>query len=1170
MLLLQRRGARHRIDGGGAGRGGRNRAAAAFHNAEEVRRLPAHETLGDNPRRRARPRGQTLGIVAAPERGRAEIVHRHMREIVTPGVGDREFAEHVVEDRGRRLDGVVALHEASRLEAREGEGVDVFLQRHAVLQAERDRDGEVVHHRPEGRALLVHVDEDLAEAAVLVFAGAQVNLVPADDRLLGVALAAARQLLALAHLLDALDDALDDLLRDLRHPRGGRHGNQRLDRVVRILFFVFDQRRIQRLAELRAVAVEGVRLQRELPREQVGRFAILDRGLVRHVDRLRDRARDEGLRRRHHADVALHREVALAEAPAGVRAIEHRIVLELEVRRAFQRHRAADMDVRGLDVLLREAEEGQELEGHVRELGIGHAESLHRLIAEGPAVEGELDVEGRGEGLLELLQHLVGETLGLQRGVVDARRLPDRPVTDGIGLDLADLRLGIAERAQSRQRGLVDDLEVAAAGQLLELHQREIGLDAGGVAIHHETDGAGGGDHGRLGVAVAVLHTERERLIPRGDGVVDEVRDRAVGAIERHRVDGEALVALRLAFGGAGVVADNAQHMRRVLLVAGESADFSGDFRRGLVAHAGHQRGQRTAERTALFRVVGEAHGHQQAADVGVAEAERAKLVGEFGDFLRGELRHQHGDLEHQRPEADGVLIGLDVEDARFGIVVLQQVHRREIACGVIEEHVFRARIGRVDPARRGAGVPIVHRGVEVQARIRRGPGGIADLLPEVAGLKGLDDLAILAGGEVPLAAGFHGAQELVVQRDRVVRILTGDGEISLRIPIGVVGVELEILVALLGELDDALDVVIRHHHLAGGLDLALENRVLLGIEAGIARTFAVEAGAHDGFQRLGVDLGAGDERRNLLLFLHLPVDIGLDIRVIGVDDDHLRRAARGAAGLDRARRTVADLEEAHQARGAAAAGEALAFTAQGREVRAGARAILEEARLANPEVHDAAFVDEIVLHALDEAGMRLRMLVGGFRLRQLAGLVVDIIVALAGAIDAIGPMQAGVEPLRRIRRATLRRQHEAHFVVEGLGVGLGGEIATLPAPVGPAAGEAVGDFLHRGLGAVALLLGQGGEGSLIRDRAPEERGNVVLLDLLQPGRDTGLAEILLREHVRGDLAPARGDFELFKPEHHGPVGILDLRPGFMEGDPRVRGVACRGVEPFELHRLSP
>src|SRR3546814_6975451 len=76
----------------------------------------------------------------------------------------------------------------------------------SVLQADRDGDGEVVHQAAEGGAFLVHVDEDLADRAVLVFAGAQVDLVAADDGLLGVALAALRQALA---ALAALEDALD-------------------------------------------------------------------------------------------------------------------------------------------------------------------------------------------------------------------------------------------------------------------------------------------------------------------------------------------------------------------------------------------------------------------------------------------------------------------------------------------------------------------------------------------------------------------------------------------------------------------------------------------------------------------------------------------------------------------------------------------------------------------------------------------------------------------------------------------------------------------------------------------------------------------------------------------------------------------------------------------------
>ena len=95
----------------------------------------------------------------------------------------------------------------------------------------------------------------------------------------------------------------------------------------------------------------------------------------------------------------------------------------------------------------------------------------------------------------------------------------------------------------------------------------------------------------------------------------------------------------------------------------------------------------------------------------------------------------------------------------------------------------------------------------------------------------------------------------------------------------------------------------------------------------------------------------------------------------------------------------------------------------------------------------------------LDEAGVRLRVLVGAGRLHQLARLEVDVEVPLPRPVDAVGPVQPGVEPLRRVRRAHLRRQHVAHLVVVGARVGLGREVAALPAPVGPGAGQPVEDL---------------------------------------------------------------------------------------------------------------
>src|SRR5690606_15112065 len=170
----------------------------------------------------------------------------------------------------------------------------------------------------------------------------------------------------------------------------------------------------------------------------------------------------------------------------------------------------------------------------------------------------------------------------------------------------------------------------------------------------------------------------------------------------------------------------------------------------------------------------------------------------------------------------------------------------------------------------------------------------------------------------------------------------------------------------------------------------------------------------------------------------------------------------------------------------------------------AGARTVLEQARLAHPQVHDTTLVDEVVGNRLDEAGVRLRMLVGRARLGQLAGERVDVIVALAGTVDAVGPVQAGVEPLRRVRRDALGREHVRELVTEGEGVFFGVEVTALPAPVGPGAGETVEDLTRIGLRAITLVLGKLGERLLIGHRTPEERRDVVLLDLPQPRRDAG------------------------------------------------------------------
>ena len=72
-----------------------------------------------------------------------------------------------------------------------------------------------------------------------------------------------------------------------------------------------------------------------------------------------------------------------------------------------------------------------------------------------------------------------------------------RRAFDGAGgVDVADdgvgLLVGVAELKERRGDSVVHDLDHAAADQLFVFHQREIRLDAGGVAIHKKSDRACG------------------------------------------------------------------------------------------------------------------------------------------------------------------------------------------------------------------------------------------------------------------------------------------------------------------------------------------------------------------------------------------------------------------------------------------------------------------------------------------------------------------------------------------------------------------------------------------------------------------------------------------------------------------------------------------------------
>ena len=163
-------------------------------------------------------------------------------------------------------------------------------------------------------------------------------------------------------------------------------------------------------------------------------------------------------------------------------------------------------------------------------------------------------------------------------------------MADGVGFDLGKRAFSVAERAQGFRHRLVDDFEVAAAGEFLEFNEREIGLDAGRVAIHHEADGAGRRDDGRLGIAIAMLLTEFEGAVPGPSRRVAKASVFEGGVVQRHRCNGELFIKLCLAVRGAPMVAHDAQHVVGVRLVTRERPEFGGHLGARRVGNAGHDR----------------------------------------------------------------------------------------------------------------------------------------------------------------------------------------------------------------------------------------------------------------------------------------------------------------------------------------------------------------------------------------------------------------------------------------------------------------------------------------------------------------------------------------------------------------------------------------------------
>ena len=74
---------------------------------------------------------------------------------------------------------------------------------------------------------------------------------------------------------------------------------------------------------------------------------------------------------------------------------------------------------------------------------------------------------------------------------IESRGTLDRVVGVDVSQNGVDLLRCITEFVQTQTHGLVDDFQHPAAGELFVLHQCDVRLDAGGIAVHHERDRAG-------------------------------------------------------------------------------------------------------------------------------------------------------------------------------------------------------------------------------------------------------------------------------------------------------------------------------------------------------------------------------------------------------------------------------------------------------------------------------------------------------------------------------------------------------------------------------------------------------------------------------------------------------------------------------------------------------
>ena len=205
----------------------------------------------------------------------------------------------------------------------------------------------------------------------------------------------------------------------------------------------------------------------------------------------------------------------------------------------------------------------------------------------------------------------------------------------------------------------------------------------------------------------------------------------------------------------------NAKHVLGVFGVASERTHARCGTSRSGIGVTGHERGDRTGEGTAFVGVVRKTKGHEKRTEVGITKTELTELAGVVADRNGRVIGVADEDFLRGEHDFDRVLVGIDVEHAVFA-EVMEKVDAGKVASGIVDVHVFRARVRTIDATGVARGVPVVDRGVELHAGVGAFPGRLRDLTHEIASTNGLDDFATVHGTQVPIGVVDHGLHELV------------------------------------------------------------------------------------------------------------------------------------------------------------------------------------------------------------------------------------------------------------------------------------------------------------------------------------------------------------------------------------------------------------------------